>query len=494
MIFGVVQCPIGWWPAPPFAALFVSLGAAGWLALATPARAQFATNTPTQSELVNLDTAAQGAALADIVRGTWKGAKCPQAKASLEKTFDGGVGGWLVQCAEGFDFWVMIPTDVKRAAITLPCIMARVTAGADCYANQRTILPDTSAQCTRSPFPDRAIGACTAIIRSGRIADKPALLSTVYQARGIAFLRYQTVAFALALSDFDRAVELNPRDPGGFYNRAVALERKGDLDQAIRDLDAADRLAPGNANINYERGYSHLKKRDYDRAIVDFDQAIRIDPDFAKAYQQRAAAYQAKGDTAKADADVRKAAALDPKLGPPTIPPAPAVAPAPAPAASELSEADRQAAYCMEASFGFSQRYTRLIAVIRQNVQTASALLDRPDIPATSKDQIRAQLKSMTDGIATNETTQRRWQANVKIFLDQLKRRGLLDKGKLVLIEAISREVSRDQQTVSDAYASCLRLCKPDDPSCKAACDDRATKSEASRRMMACDDVAARLK
>jgi tetratricopeptide (TPR) repeat protein len=430
-------------------ALVVCAATAGWFAVPSATQAQIVMTTPAQAALVKLDSAAQGIALAEAVRGGWKGARCAKAAASLEENFNGGVGGWLVQCVEGTDYWVMIPAEPKRAAIVMPCILARVTTGNDCYANLRTLDPGSAQRCGKSPFPDRAIGACTAIIQSGRLADKAEALSIVYQARGMAFARYQQVA--LALSDFDRAVELNPRDPGAFYNRAVALERKGDLDQAIRDLDESLRLRPENASATYERGYAYLRKRDYDHAISDFDQTIRLDPKSANAYRERSAAWKAKGDAAKAEADAQKAAELDPHLRPPSLPPEPpAPAVAPSPVAHELSDADRQVAYCMEASFGYTQQYARLVARIRQNTQTVGALLDRPDISAANKDQIRTQLKSMTDAIPADEAAQKHWQANGNIFIEQLKRRGLLDRAKFPLVATISQEVGRDQQAVTE--------------------------------------------
>jgi tetratricopeptide (TPR) repeat protein len=468
--------------------------AAAALAATAATRAQIAMTTPVQADLLKLESAAQGAALAEVVRGGWKSARCALATVSLEKSFDRGAGGWRVECIEGTDYWVVIPAEPKRAATVLPCMIARTAAGNDCYANLRTPWPGIAWQCGQSPFPDRAISACTAIIQSGRLADQPAALSGVYQARGTAFARYQQ--YALALSDLDRGIAINPRDAGAFYNRAVTLARSGDLDQAIRDLDEALRLRPDDPAALYERGYAYLRRRDYDRAIGDFDRTIGIDPKFGKAFRERSAAWRAKGDAAKAAADAQRAAALDPDLAlpdpPPPLPRAPV--PAPAPAAHELGDDDRQAAYCMEASFAFTQRYARLVARIRHDMQSANARLDRPGVPAPSKDRIRAQLKPMTDAIAANEAVQKRWQANGNIFIEQLKRRGLLEREKVVLVAAISQEVGRDEQAISTTHAACLRQCTPNDPACKAGCDDRAARSDASRRMLACDELAARLK
>ena len=136
-----------------------------------------------------------------VVRRTQPNRKCARARTSLEKTFDDGPGGWLVQCDEGQDYWVMIPVEAKKAAVALPCILARTTAQVDCYANFRTTQSDSAEQCMKSLFPDRMISACTAIIQSGRLNGRPELQSSIYQARGSAFLQYRQ--FDLALVDRD---------------------------------------------------------------------------------------------------------------------------------------------------------------------------------------------------------------------------------------------------------------------------------------------------
>jgi hypothetical protein len=484
-----------WRPIPRgFHLVRIGIGVlAGLLAAAQAASAQITTDAPTQSEVLKLPSAGQGAKLAEVVRRSSPTWKCSQARASLEKTFDDGMGGWLVQCEEGQDFWVMMPAEGGRASIAQSCILARAMAGLDCYANLRTIMPEHVAQCTQSPFPDRVISACTAIIQSGRIADKPAGLSIAYQSRGVAFLRYQQ--FDLGLSDLDRAITLSPGDANALYNRAVALERKGDLDQAVRDLDEVLRLKPDHASANFERGFSYLRKGDYDRAVDDFNESIRMNPNFAQAYRDRSEAFKRKGDLAKADADLKKATELDPGVQAPP-PPSPAQAPAPPPAQAqgELSDADKQAAYCMQASFQYAQRFTRLTSLLRENLKTGEAMLNRPDLSAADKTQLNAQLKSLNNNIAANDATTKRWSENAPVFIDYLKRRGLLDRAKIHLIESISADAQRDEQAVADTYSSCLRLCKPNDPSCKNTCDSKSTTSDPSKRMLRCDQVVSSFK
>ena len=250
----------------------------------------------------------QAKKLEEIVQRAWKGRACTQATISLEKTFKEQAGGWLVRCAEGQDYWVLILAEAGKAATVLPCILARTTARTDCYENFRTILPEHASECTESPHLDRVIGACTAIIQSARLKDRPDGLAIVYQSRGAAYARYQQID--LAFADFDRAVALNP-DAQSLYNRAVALERMGNFDKAIADLDKVLRLMPSHPHASYERGFIHLKKQNYDRAIVDFSEAIRINPAYARAFRDRAAAYKAKGDLANAEADLKTAQQLE---------------------------------------------------------------------------------------------------------------------------------------------------------------------------------------
>lgn len=55
-----------------------------------------------------------------------------------------------------------------------------------------------------------------------------------YTSRG--FLHLQGGRADLALADFSRVVELNPRDPAGYLTRALVYNRSGDKERAAADF------------------------------------------------------------------------------------------------------------------------------------------------------------------------------------------------------------------------------------------------------------------
>ena len=207
--------------------------------------------------------------------------------------------------------------------------------------------PEDIEQCaSSSSLLDRVIRSCTAIIQSHQFDSKPAAVSLFHRFRAIAFAGYQQ--YDLAIADLDKAVVLQPGDIDTRYSRAVTLERKGEFDQALVDLAKVLEARPNDLNGLYERGYVYLKKADYDLAIGDFDRVLRIDPQFEKAIRNRAAAIKAKNDPPQV-------AAIE--------------------AASFPTSSDEQAAYCMEASFGYAQRLTKLLAILRDNREKGQALV-----------------------------------------------------------------------------------------------------------------------
>ncbi len=96
-------------------------------------------------------------------------------------------------------------------------------------------------------------------------------------------------------------------DTGSYLNRGVVYGKKGQHDQAIVDFNKAIELNPRDAAAYYNRGISFGKRGLYDQAILDFTKAIVINPRYAKAYINRGAAYFFKKEYDKAWNDVSKA-------------------------------------------------------------------------------------------------------------------------------------------------------------------------------------------
>jgi tetratricopeptide (TPR) repeat protein len=93
-----------------------------------------------------------------------------------------------------------------------------------------------------------------------------------------------------AAADFDRAVKIDPKQPGLRLQRAMVGLETGDYAAAVADCDAAIQAEPGmvEAFVCRARGYCELGE--YDRAVTDCDAAIHLDPNCTEAYVQRARA------------------------------------------------------------------------------------------------------------------------------------------------------------------------------------------------------------
>ena len=127
------------------------------------------------------------------------------------------------------------------------------------------------------------------------------------QLRGWRVLRFSQedieVYVNRAVSTILRA--LNPK-PLSYFNR----ETQGDRERAISDYTKAIELDPNNASAYYNRGLAYYKKGDFYPAIADFTKAIARNPDHAKAYYSRGLAYSKKGDRVRASADRAQAKQL----------------------------------------------------------------------------------------------------------------------------------------------------------------------------------------
>lgn len=117
-----------------------------------------------------------------------------------------------------------------------------------------------------------------------------------------------------AISDFNRAAELNPKDDAPYYNRAQARRLKNNTAGAIADYTKAIELGSTNPAAYNNRANARVETNDRDGAIADYTRAIELKPDYARAYYNRAVLKKEKGDAAGAEADFKQAHKLDPAL------------------------------------------------------------------------------------------------------------------------------------------------------------------------------------
>jgi tetratricopeptide (TPR) repeat protein len=77
-----------------------------------------------------------------------------------------------------------------------------------------------------------------------------------------------------ALSDFNRAVQLDPRNWRATHNRAVSYAQAGDLARALMDFGQVIRLKPDYGPAYRNRGEVHFEAGKYAAAIEDYTRAL----------------------------------------------------------------------------------------------------------------------------------------------------------------------------------------------------------------------------
>ena len=132
-----------------------------------------------------------------------------------------------------------------------------------------------------------------------------------YLQRGIAKLSKKDLEGAI--SDCDKAVELNPKDGRAYFFRGEAKQSKNDLEGAIADYNKAIELNPKDDSAYLGRGLTKQAKNDLNGAIIDYDKAVELNTKYTRTYFFRGEAKLAKKDLNGAIADYDKAVELNPK-------------------------------------------------------------------------------------------------------------------------------------------------------------------------------------
>jgi tetratricopeptide (TPR) repeat protein len=116
-----------------------------------------------------------------------------------------------------------------------------------------------------------------------------------------------------AISDLNRAIELNQIFAGCYVIRAISFYFIDDFDRAISDCNRAIQLDSAMTNAYVWRGIIHDAKNEYDNAIVNFERTIKLNPKSASLFQLRGDSYSSNGQYKLAISDYNRAIRLEPK-------------------------------------------------------------------------------------------------------------------------------------------------------------------------------------
>lgn len=203
----------------------------------------------------------------------------------------------------------VVATPAKRATAPRRRIARKPAEGREAVAQTARASRADVATCAQAQDHDAAIAGCTRIIEDGK--QKGTARAAAYYNRGNAHAAKGDRA--AALSDYDEAIKIQPKNALALNNRGTARSEAGDTDAAIADFAAAIKHKARFASAYFNRANAYAAKGEADRAIADYTAAIRYNPRNANAYIARGALYLAGGDTAKARADMKRAAQLERK-------------------------------------------------------------------------------------------------------------------------------------------------------------------------------------
>jgi len=202
------------------------------------------------------------------------------------------------------------------------------TAGGIAYKRHATVTGniftiETTARSVTPEFPAKNAAAEQAALRM--LADRSATLTMpsnyVYNIKDLAAVRADTPKTSAeyvnrasifanhdlpkeALSDYDKAVELDPRNVYAWANRVVTRIQVGDYAGARSDLEKAETLDPNFVQNFTGRGMLADADHRPKDAVAAYTLALQREPDNVYAIRQRASAYIQLGDVDHALADL----------------------------------------------------------------------------------------------------------------------------------------------------------------------------------------------
>ena len=148
-------------------------------------------------------------------------------------------------------------------------------------------------------MPDRPstltnLAAC--LIQLERLDEAEVLLNqtlAIDAKQGQAWLNRGLIAagkkdFALAISHYEQAMNLNPHDAQAWSNKGLALSEMGQMDAALACMSRALELDPDRADYWSNRAVVWSEQGDMGQALADHERALKVAPDDAETQYNKA--------------------------------------------------------------------------------------------------------------------------------------------------------------------------------------------------------------
>lgn len=122
--------------------------------------------------------------------------------------------------------------------------------------------------------------------------------------------------FSLALENYNRAIELDPKNSFAYVNRAVCYETLGEKEKALADYNKAIEINPDNKDAYEKRSEFYKEQNDSSSALKDRESAMKIGEENADgfAYIDFGDSYKEAGNYLKAIENYTKAIETPPQF------------------------------------------------------------------------------------------------------------------------------------------------------------------------------------
>lgn len=124
---------------------------------------------------------------------------------------------------------------------------------------------------------------------------------------------YHSEDDTLALTYYDKALNIDNNDQIVIYNKAVFYQNRLDWNKALDMYSQLHNINPFHASGHYNIGFIHMELSLYDIATNNFSDAIYSEPNFFEAYYSRGVCFETLGNIAQAESDYRRAIEINSK-------------------------------------------------------------------------------------------------------------------------------------------------------------------------------------